>query len=81
MSNGWVRRRMGWLSMLLLSVIVLSTASAASAAKDKVVVAFGSNIPTLDPHMHAARRFNVYLLYGFHYPAFYYRDLLYFSQL
>jgi peptide/nickel transport system substrate-binding protein len=27
----------------------------ALAAKDKVVVAFGSNIPTLDPHMHSSR--------------------------
>ncbi len=27
----------------------------AHAAKDRVVVAFGSNIPTLDPHMHTSR--------------------------
>ncbi len=27
----------------------------AQAAKDRVVVAFGSNIPTLDPHMHSSR--------------------------
>ena len=40
--------------MLLLSVTALGV-TAAHAAKDKVVVAFGSNIPTLDPHMHSAR--------------------------
>ena len=31
------------------------SATVAQAAKDKVVVAFGSNIPTLDPHMHSSR--------------------------
>jgi len=40
--------------MLILS-LVMSGAHPAHAAKDKVVVAFGSNIPTLDPHMHSSR--------------------------
>ncbi|HSB70176.1 MAG TPA: ABC transporter substrate-binding protein, partial [Candidatus Methylomirabilis sp.] len=40
--------------MLLLCVTALGV-TAAHAAKDKVVVAFGSNIPTLDPHMHSSR--------------------------
>lgn len=40
--------------MLAVSLLVW-TGDPARAAKDKVVVAFGSNIPTLDPHMHAAR--------------------------
>ena len=35
--------------------LLLSLGSVAHAAKDRVVVAFGSNIPTLDPHMHASR--------------------------
>ena len=40
--------------MLVLSVMMLA-GNPAYAAKDKVVVAFGSNIPTLDPHMHSSR--------------------------
>jgi len=55
MSNEWMSRRVGWLPILFVCSIVLLAAGEASAAKDKVVVAFGSNIPTLDPHMHAAR--------------------------
>jgi len=39
---------------LILPLMALSPAPA-QAAKDKVVVAFGSNIPTLDPHMHSSR--------------------------
>ena len=35
--------------------LLLSLGSVAHAAKDRVVVAFGSNIPTLDPHMHSSR--------------------------
>ena len=35
--------------------LLLSIGSVAHAAKDRVVVAFGSNIPTLDPHMHSSR--------------------------
>jgi len=42
------------ISALILPLMVLS-ADPAQAAKDKVVVAFGSNIPTLDPHMHSSR--------------------------
>ncbi|HSB82764.1 MAG TPA: ABC transporter substrate-binding protein [Candidatus Methylomirabilis sp.] len=41
------------LPMLILPVVL--GANVAHAAKDKVVVAFGSNIPTLDPHMHSSR--------------------------
>ena len=44
--------------MLVLSLVVLAAALAAptaDAAKDKVVVAFGSNIPTLDPQLHTSR--------------------------
>ncbi len=55
MSNGWMRKWVGWPSILFLCLILLCAATEAVAAKDKVVVAFGSNIPTLDPHMHAAR--------------------------
>ncbi|HWU38066.1 MAG TPA: ABC transporter substrate-binding protein, partial [Candidatus Acidoferrum sp.] len=54
MKNAWMRR-VGWFSIVFACSMVLWAASNASAAKDKVVVAFGSNIPTLDPHMHAAR--------------------------
>jgi peptide/nickel transport system substrate-binding protein len=46
-------------SLVLLAVVtcglLLSFGSVAHAAKDRVVVAFGSNIPTLDPHMHSSR--------------------------
>ncbi len=45
--------------MLLVPVLALCFpfpgTSPAHAAKDRVVVAFGSNIPTLDPHMHTSR--------------------------
>ncbi len=46
---------------VLMGMAVLVVAGAmvglmpAQAAKDRVLVAFGSNIPTLDPHMHTAR--------------------------
>jgi peptide/nickel transport system substrate-binding protein len=40
---------------LLIAVALAASACLAEAAKDKVVVAFGSNIPTLDPHMHSSR--------------------------
>ncbi len=42
------------ITALILPLMALSAAPA-QAAKDKVVVAFGSNIPTLDPHMHSSR--------------------------
>jgi peptide/nickel transport system substrate-binding protein len=42
------------LSGLVLSGLLLLVQTG-EAAKDRVVVAFGSNIPTLDPHMHSAR--------------------------
>jgi peptide/nickel transport system substrate-binding protein len=40
---------------LLLAVGMLAAPVPSEAAKDRVVVAFGSNIPTLDPHMHSSR--------------------------
>jgi peptide/nickel transport system substrate-binding protein len=40
---------------LVVLALLLPGPNPAQAAKDKVVVAFGSNIPTLDPHMHASR--------------------------
>ena len=52
---------MGRRSLVTTVLIVLACSMAfafgatADAAKDKVVVAFGSNIPTLDPHMHVSR--------------------------
>ena len=53
--NGKCRFRfMLIIAALILPLMVLSAAPA-QAAKDKVVVAFGSNIPTLDPHMHSSR--------------------------
>jgi peptide/nickel transport system substrate-binding protein len=44
-------------TLLLLAVcgLLLPLGMVAHAAKDRVVVAFGSNIPTLDPHMHSSR--------------------------
>lgn len=44
-------------AVLLLAACTIGfpLAGTAQAAKDKVVVAFGSNIPTLDPHMHVSR--------------------------
>jgi peptide/nickel transport system substrate-binding protein len=42
------------ITALILPLMAMSAAPA-QAAKDKVVVAFGSNIPTLDPHMHSSR--------------------------
>ncbi len=54
MNGHRIRRCIRLLLVLALSVLVAS-ANPASAAKDKVVVAFGSNIPTLDPHMHTSR--------------------------
>ena len=52
--NGQRRIRIGLLIPLLVLPLLLG-ANWAHAAKDKVVVAFGSNIPTLDPHMHSSR--------------------------
>lgn len=51
-----VRRTM-LTTLLLLAVcgLLLPLGMVAHAAKDRVVVAFGSNIPTLDPHMHSSR--------------------------
>jgi peptide/nickel transport system substrate-binding protein len=40
---------------LLVLALLVPGADPAHAAKDKVVVAFGSNIATLDPHMHTSR--------------------------
>jgi peptide/nickel transport system substrate-binding protein len=41
-------------SLLVLSGLLVMV-QPGEAAKDRVVVAFGSNIPTLDPHMHTSR--------------------------
>jgi peptide/nickel transport system substrate-binding protein len=52
------RCRTSWITLMmaaLLLPLVLLSAAPAQAAKDRVVVAFGSNIPTLDPHMHSSR--------------------------
>lgn len=48
-------KRLFLLIVLLAAVLASPWAVPAEAAKDKVVVAFGSNIPTLDPHMHSSR--------------------------
>jgi len=50
-------RRTMLTTLLLLAVcgLLLPLGMVAHAAKDRVVVAFGSNIPTLDPHMHSSR--------------------------
>ena len=50
-------RRTMLTTLLLLAVcgVLLPLGMVAHAAKDRVVVAFGSNIPTLDPHMHSSR--------------------------
>ncbi len=40
----------------VVSLLALTWILPAEAAKDRVVVAFGSNIPTLDPHMHSSRQ-------------------------
>lgn len=52
--NGQRKIRFGLIIPLLILPLLLG-ANVAHAAKDKVVVAFGSNIPTLDPHMHSSR--------------------------
>ena len=52
--NGHGRFRIMLILPMLILPILLG-ANVAHAAKDKVVVAFGSNIPTLDPHMHSSR--------------------------
>jgi peptide/nickel transport system substrate-binding protein len=45
-----------WCGIILAAfMLFLPWLMPAYAAKDKVVVAFGSNIPTLDPHMHSSR--------------------------
>jgi peptide/nickel transport system substrate-binding protein len=41
--------------LLMAPLLALAWTIPAEAAKDRVVVAFGSNIPTLDPHMHSSR--------------------------
>jgi len=41
--------------MILVLLLIAAGAGTADAAKDRVVVAFGSSIPTLDPHMHSSR--------------------------
>ena len=41
--------------MVAAGGLLFSLGTVAQAAKDRVVVAFGSNIPTLDPHMHSSR--------------------------
>jgi peptide/nickel transport system substrate-binding protein len=43
------------LAMVVACGLLLPLGTVAQAAKDRVVVAFGSNIPTLDPHMHSSR--------------------------
>jgi peptide/nickel transport system substrate-binding protein len=51
-------RRSLWMALFVTVAacgLLLSPGTAAHAAKDRVVVAFGSNIPTLDPHMHSSR--------------------------
>ena len=48
-------KRMMLLAVVAVSLLVLPWGLAAEAAKDKVVVAFGSSIPTLDPHLHSSR--------------------------
>ena len=47
--------RVALLAMAVACGLLFSLGAAAQAAKDRVVVAFGSNIPTLDPHMHSSR--------------------------
>ncbi len=54
MNGNRVFRIMLIIAALILPLMALSAAPA-QAAKDTVVVAFGSNIPTLDPHMHSSR--------------------------
>ena len=53
--NGKCRFRIMLIITALILPLVALSAAPAQAAKDKVVVAFGSNIPTLDPHMHSSR--------------------------
>jgi len=53
--NGNRRFRIMLIITALILPLVALGAAPAQAAKDKVVVAFGSNIPTLDPHMHSSR--------------------------
>jgi peptide/nickel transport system substrate-binding protein len=43
------------LAMTVAGGLLFLSGTAAQAARDRVVVAFGSNIPTLDPHMHSSR--------------------------
>ena len=47
--------RLAGIASVLALALMASGTNTAYAAKDKVVVAFGSNIPTLDPHMHSSR--------------------------
>jgi peptide/nickel transport system substrate-binding protein len=53
--NGNCRFRIMLIITALILPLMALSAAPAQAAKDKVVVAFGSNIPTLDPHMHSSR--------------------------
>ena len=53
--NGSCRFRIMLIITALILPLMALGAAPAQAAKDKVVVAFGSNIPTLDPHMHSSR--------------------------
>ncbi|HEX7513204.1 MAG TPA: hypothetical protein VF464_07510, partial [Candidatus Methylomirabilis sp.] len=53
--NGNRRFRITLIVTALILPLMALSAAPAQAAKDKVVVAFGSNIPTLDPHMHSSR--------------------------
>jgi len=51
-----MKRRLLCVGLLALTVACgLAFGTGAHAAKDRVVVAFGSNIATLDPHMHSSR--------------------------
>ncbi|MFB3818598.1 MAG: ABC transporter substrate-binding protein [Candidatus Methylomirabilales bacterium] len=42
-------------TLFAVPLLIAAALGPAEAAKDRVVVAFGSNIPTLDPHMHSSR--------------------------
>jgi peptide/nickel transport system substrate-binding protein len=50
-----MNRRLLFGILLVAPLLALARTMPAEAAKDRVVVAFGSNIPTLDPHMHSSR--------------------------
>jgi len=50
-----MKRRQLFGILRMAPLLALAWTMPAEAAKDRVVVAFGSNIATLDPHMHASR--------------------------